>query len=332
MKACRLLVPLVLALANLANLAAGHAADAPGCRDLPDFKRFERSELVACAKKDFAEFILPTGKLESWDYDLKKPNFASKIDLEGRLQQQLYKAPQGPSSAEVYRNYRMDLEGKGFQLLYEARGLEFGPDQGRHFEHSAGFAGQLLGYSPDKARVLAAVREANGTKTYVLVYVVEYADGYHPTIMPQKGQALALVETLQVGDIKDRMTVVSASEIGRALERDGKIAIYGIHFDFNKADIKPESRPSLDEIGRYLRADPQRRLYVVGHTDNVGGFDSNLRLSFARASAVTGELARAYGIDAARLKAAGAGLMAPIATNATEEGRAKNRRVELIAQ
>lgn len=102
-------------------------------------------------------------------------------------------------------------------------------------------------------------------------------------------------------------------------------------FDFNKSDIKPESRSALDEIGKYLKENPERKLRVVGHTDGVGGADSNLKLSQARANAVVKELVAKYADGATRLKAEGAGMSAPIASNDTEEGRAKNRRVELVA-
>lgn len=108
------------------------------------------------------------------------------------------------------------------------------------------------------------------------------------------------------------------------------MTLYGILFDFNKSDIKPQSKPALDEIARYLAADPARRLHVVGHTDGVGGFDFNIKLSQARADAVVAELVRSYGIAAGRLKGNGVGMLAPIASNATDEGRAQNRRVELV--
>jgi outer membrane protein OmpA-like peptidoglycan-associated protein len=127
------------------------------------------------------------------------------------------------------------------------------------------------------------------------------------------------------------MVIVKAREMQQALASTGHINLYGILFDFNKFDVRPDSRPALDEISAFLKSNPDRKLKIVGHTDNVGGAEFNLQLSRARAAAVVNELTAKYGIDAGRLKAEGAGLTRPIATNDTDEGRARNRRVELIA-
>jgi OOP family OmpA-OmpF porin len=325
----RFTLPLV---ALIAMTGAAFAADARGCQDPPDLKRFERSDLVACAGRDYADYLMPLGKLNSWSYAEMKPNFAGKIDLAGRLRQRLYRAPAGPSASEVFQNYKVELEAKGYKTLFESGGLAFGFDQGRYFEAQGKFAGQLMGYSTDNSRVIVAEKEADGKKTHILVYVVEYVSGYHPQIKVDKGRVLVQVDTLESGDLTDRMQLVKAEDIGRGIEKDGKIAIYGILFDFNKSNVRPDSKPALEEIARYLKANPQRRLYVVGHTDAVGGFDSNLALSLARANAVNAALAKDHGIAPARLRAAGAGLIAPVASNADEAGRAKNRRVELVPQ
>ena len=111
-----------------------------------------------------------------------------------------------------------------------------------------------------------------------------------------------------------------------------KVAIYGIYFDFNKADVKPESDPTLIEITKLLSQNPNLKLYVVGHTDNVGKFDYNMKLSQTRANAVIQALVSRYGVDRNRLKSYGVGPLAPVQPNKTEEGRAKNRRVELVEQ
>jgi outer membrane protein OmpA-like peptidoglycan-associated protein len=116
------------------------------------------------------------------------------------------------------------------------------------------------------------------------------------------------------------------------ISSSGHVALYGIYFDTDKADLKPESRPTLQEIARLLKQDAALKLYVVGHTDNVGGFDYNSGLSERRAVAVVKELTANHGIAATRLKAAGVGMLSPVAPNDREEGRTKNRRVELVKQ
>ncbi len=110
------------------------------------------------------------------------------------------------------------------------------------------------------------------------------------------------------------------------------MALYGIYFDTDKAELKPESEPTLVEISKLLKADAKLKLFVVGHTDNVGTFDHNLKLSQASAAAVVAALTKKHGVAAARLTPFGAGPTSPVASNAAEAGRAKNRRVELVAQ
>lgn len=126
--------------------------------------------------------------------------------------------------------------------------------------------------------------------------------------------------------------LIKAEDIYRTIKNEGKVAIYGIYFDFDKADIKPESKPTIEEIAKFLKEHPEIKLYIVGHTDNVGKLEYNMELSKRRAEAVVKELVEKYGIKSDRLKAFGVGPLAPVAPNSTEEGRAKNRRVELVEQ
>jgi outer membrane protein OmpA-like peptidoglycan-associated protein len=122
----------------------------------------------------------------------------------------------------------------------------------------------------------------------------------------------------------------NAESMARDLARTGKSAIYGIYFDFDKAEVKPESEPTLLEIGKLMRGQPELRIHVVGHTDNIGELDYNMDLSRRRAEAVVAALTSRHGIARDRLRPAGVGPLAPAATNVTEEGRALNRRVELV--
>jgi OOP family OmpA-OmpF porin len=126
--------------------------------------------------------------------------------------------------------------------------------------------------------------------------------------------------------------VVSAAAMANDIAQTGHAAVYGIYFDAGKADLKPQSDLTLAEIGKLLTANAQLKLLVVGHTNNVGGLAANLVLSKQRADAVVAALVTRYHVAAARLRASGIGPLAPVATNRTEEGRAKNRRVELVEQ
>ena len=126
--------------------------------------------------------------------------------------------------------------------------------------------------------------------------------------------------------------VADASSMGKSIKETGKAALYGIYFDTGKADVKPESQDALKEIAKLMKNDGTLRLYVVGHTDNTGTLEANLKLSQDRAAAVMNALVTTYGIAGSRLKAHGDGPTAPVASNDTEAGRALNRRVELVKQ
>ena len=126
--------------------------------------------------------------------------------------------------------------------------------------------------------------------------------------------------------------VANADAFSNDLKATGHVAVYGIFFDTGKSEIKPESEQAIGEIARLLRGDTGLKLYVVGHTDAVGRVDANLELSQNRAESVLQALVRSHGIAAGRLTSFGNGPFAPVASNDTEEGRAKNRRVELVKQ
>ena len=122
-----------------------------------------------------------------------------------------------------------------------------------------------------------------------------------------------------------------AAAFSNDLKATGHVAVYGINFDTGKSSIKPESAQTIGQIAKLLKADPGLKLGVVGHTDNVGNVDGNIKLSQDRASAVLQELVRNHGIATARLRGYGCGMFAPVASNDAEVGRAKNRRVELVS-
>jgi outer membrane protein OmpA-like peptidoglycan-associated protein len=122
-----------------------------------------------------------------------------------------------------------------------------------------------------------------------------------------------------------------AAAMGKDIVASGKTVIYGIYFDTGSATIKPESEPALVEMVKLLKSTPALKAFVVGHTDNVGSLELNLKLSGDRADALVKALV-VRGIAPGRLKAAGVGPYCPIGSNASEEGKAKNRRVELVQQ
>lgn len=157
----------------------------------------------------------------------------------------------------------------------------------------------------------------DGKETWIEVGA-EFTGKYWLTIVQKEGMAQDIV--------------ADAAAMGNDLKATGHIALYGIYFDTNKSEVKPESKPALDEIAKLLKQDPGLKLKVVGHTDGTGSLEANMKLSQARGEAVVQALVSQHGIAASRLKGYGVGPLAPVATNDTDEGRAKNRRVELVKQ
>jgi outer membrane protein OmpA-like peptidoglycan-associated protein len=124
----------------------------------------------------------------------------------------------------------------------------------------------------------------------------------------------------------------NAATLSSELTASGHTIVPGIYFDTGKADVKPESGASLKEVAKVLQQNPALRLYVVGHTDNVGTLTSNVSLSNQRAASVLKVLTTRYNVAASRLQAYGDGPYAPVASNDSDDGRARNRRVELVKQ
>jgi outer membrane protein OmpA-like peptidoglycan-associated protein len=136
-----------------------------------------------------------------------------------------------------------------------------------------------------------------------------------------------VVETPLTQDV-----VATAAALSSGISGAGHVVVNGILFDTAKADVKPESDPALQEVAKLLKGDHSLKVYVVGHTDNAGAFAANMDLSKRRAAAVVAMLTTRYGVSAAQLQPIGDGPTAPVASNDSEDGRALNRRVELVKQ
>jgi OmpA-OmpF porin, OOP family len=139
-------------------------------------------------------------------------------------------------------------------------------------------------------------------------------------------------QTIVVDKELPEEVVANAAALSTGLNGVGHIVVNGILFDTGNADVKPESDPALQEVAKMLKENSALKVYVVGHTDNVGGLAANVDLSKRRAAAVVATLTTKYGIPAAQLQPYGDGPYAPVASNKSEDGRTLNRRVELVEQ
>jgi outer membrane protein OmpA-like peptidoglycan-associated protein len=219
------------------------------------------------------------------------------VTIEGRVQVNFYAVKDGAtaaSSLQIRRNYENALKKMGAAFVYSGVMPE-------SFEDTRSAAELTVG------------RVARGGGT-VWLEAFPWNDGND--------------YSLSVVQIEAMKQDVTAGELLKTLEAEGRVALY-INFDTGKASIKPESQAVIDQVAEMLKGSPGLRLAVEGHTDNVGSAAANQTLSANRAQAVAAALA-AKGVEAGRLTTAGWGQERPIADNATAEGRAKNRRVELV--
>jgi OOP family OmpA-OmpF porin len=185
----------------------------------------------------------------------------------------------------------------------------------RNYQSAAAAIGGEVVYE-DQSRTTIVVAKG-GNETWVDVSPIP--NGYEYSLTIVERQAM-------------RQNVLANAEAFKAgLAQAGHVEVPGIFFDTGKSEVKPESDAALKEVVKLLQADPALGVWVVGHTDNTGAEDMNVSLSQARATAVLKALSQ-MGIAPTRLAAHGAGPYAPVAENKTEAGRAKNRRVELVAR
>jgi OOP family OmpA-OmpF porin len=193
---------------------------------------------------------------------------------------------------------------------------------------------------PSTASKAQVVRNMN-TAMRRAGYTMVYDSGDYGDFTGRMGKTWFQIEIGGGGAIRETIVkeitltqdvVANAAELSASLTTSGHSVVNGILFDTGKAEVKPESAAALQEVVKLLQQDPKLRIYVVGHTDNVGALAANLELSKRRAAAVVQVLTAQFGVAAARLEPFGAGPCAPIASNETEDGRSSNRRVEIVKQ
>jgi outer membrane protein OmpA-like peptidoglycan-associated protein len=323
MSAMRLSVPFSLTATLIVSVLAAGAAiakDIPGAKDHPLVGRYTGSEIFTYKTEDFKEqrFLNTALDLKA---DGEALTEANSLKVEGKITDIRYNAPKDRSSLEIMRNYEESLKSKGFEPVFSCANETCFKGKASTFRLAFAAGDALTGSRYDNGvRYLLAKAARPEGDTYAAIFLGDNKMG-------------PLVHVI-VADTKpmqgDQIAFVDAGAMAKSIAANGHVSLYGIQFDFDKAEIKPDSRPTLDEIAKFLKANPDIALVVTGHTDAKGGFDYNVDLSKRRAQAVAADLTGKYGIAAARLTPFGAGMSAPVATNDDEAGRAKNRRVELV--
>ena len=315
-------------LAILATISV-LAADLPGSKDPPGMKRYEGSEIIGYRPARFDEYLLPLGRQLTYVPLV----FQKSQKVEGLVSRYAYVAPLGRTPSEVMQNYKLEFTRLGLVTMYEKGANEqgwFGPTFSNISNED--HLGQILCCNESQERLLVG-RSKDPQPTYYEIFVTSYKDGIIPPRLAKvvaKDRAMAEIVVIAPQKLEQKMVFVNADEMKRSIADTGRVALYGLYFDTDKDTMRADSAPTMQEIARLMRANPQMKLRVVGHTDDQGASSYNLDLSRRRAASVVQQLVSRYGITASRLDSFGAGLYAPVTSNQTEDGRAKNRRVELV--
>lgn len=288
------------ALCLLAAAPVSAQEDAEGCKDHPLFTRMPKMRIVGCESSQFDQRKFPVGQMGKGEEILKS------VEVEGPvswISYELADESTPPSGLQIMRNFEAAAKKAGGTIEgqwpgwckanYDQEGM---PDMGNGCT-SFGLTMKFL---------------RGGKETWVFMQASESAGAYQLMVSERE----AMKQDLAVNELADK------------LAKDGFVSL-SVNFDTGKTTIKPDSARTLDDAAGALKLAADLKVEVGGHTDNVGAAEANLKLSQGRAQAVMAALVE-RGVKADRLTAKGYGQTAPVADNRTEEGRARNRRVELV--
>jgi OmpA-OmpF porin, OOP family len=275
----------------LCHASVALAQDAEGCKDHPLLNRMPGYVISSCRIAEFDAATFQHG-----------PTAAEKTEtVEGRVTQIRYDKSEAPlaSHLQIARNYQNAIKAAGGEVM--------GGGNPEYVQVVHAFGAPQSGHHGAVLRLKKSGKE---------VWVAVAPEGHGSTYQLFIAEREAMAQAINAGDL-----------LG-SLNKTGFVAIY-LNFDTGKAVLQPDAAPQLEQMAQLLKSNAGLKVEVGGHTDNVGDAGANQKLSDARAQTVMQELVK-RGIAVARLTAKGFGQTIPVADNRLEDGRAKNRRVELV--
>ncbi|MES2825109.1 MAG: OmpA family protein [Pseudomonadota bacterium] len=314
------------------------AADVNGAKDHPLISRYQGSELAAAETVPFEMNSVPMNYDDYDGYEWTKTQ-----SIEGSRTRLIYLSPVGRGAFEVQKNYETALLQAGATKI-----LSCAPKQpcaraaASLHQDAVGWVSSLV-YAKKNASADSALNLLRANLNHGLYQLTRANEIYYVTIMSGQpdgtetedltGRVGTFVEIIQPKAMETgKVNVLSVDAMNKGLVAEGKIVLYGIFFDTDKTEVKPESKGQLMEMAKLLNANKTMKVFIVGHTDNQGVLANNLVLSQNRAAAIVAILVNEFKVAAAQLNAKGVANFSPLATNQTDSGRAKNRRVELVVQ
>lgn len=290
--------------------------------------RYPGSKIIYYFQKDYNElkFAIQPAKPE------KEPQ--KWLEVSGHQTSIVYEIPLGKSTVEVMKNYQDAFKANDAEILFECKG---GDCDGTTAWYNAKFFEKV--YGKDNRQSNGEISHYFDFGTYHVsqrymvgkittsdkIYYVEI--GMTPTY---DGKPVKVcVEVIEQETLESGLIAINADVIKDTLEKEGKLILDGILFDTGKTDLKPSSFEVIEMVAQYLNTNPKAQVYIVGHTDDIGNFGDNTLLSEGRALRVAQALQN-FGDFQERVTPLGVGPACPVVTNETEEGRMKNRRVEIV--
>lgn len=317
----------VLSLALLWTSFAS-AEDIAGVQEHPLISRYPGQEIRWQHIENFMPYRVATGPVTGYRA------IDDWIDVEGRVTRTFYRYEGSDRTyGEIYKNYLDALTAEDFEILGQGNSPDrkgAGVGSRRWLEvvyrenavTKPGEVGKFFAgtsSSGGAGSIVARKERAAGT-VYVVLSVEQHSANYVGT----------LIDIIEVEAAETGLISVDAEAIGADIEEYGRVVLDGLYFDFDKATLQSQSQATLEQIALFLKGHADTRFYVVGHTDSVGTFAYNQKLSADRARTVVDTLRESYGVAPGQLEPHGVGPLSPVFSNGSDAGREKNRRVELV--
>ncbi len=329
MKKITLLLTALVLMASMNLIAQDppRTEDKEGAKDYPGISRYEGAVIQEYNTINYTDFYLGLDEPVGKDFMGHGKFFNKYLEVKGKLYNNQYLIPIEEGILKVYDNYKDALTKAGYTILYEEHNKDecFYSDDYYVRDGFSKFTRDAYGFSCNGQDYYYIV--AKGVKDSIDVYVNLFI-----TVAGNYGQDFVSVFQSVIEAVPLELGLVKAENIAQNIEVFGHSIFYDIHFATGSAEIDAKSDNQINEIAKYLKAHPDKKFYIVGHTDNVGNFSSNMTLSENRAKAVINMLTSKYGVDAAQLTAHGIANLCPVTSNSTDAGKARNRRVEIVEQ
>ena len=287
--------------------------------DHPLISRYAGAKLTHRTDTEYSEVRLPTGIANN---NKQVPH----LTLAGKSTLLHYEASKDQSTLQVFRNYQQALKDAGFNILFSCEHQSCGDEQRKLLWQGSPDWNRFKSYlsnsndKDDDYRMLTAHKTVNKQDIYLSIYVLKASGSTNVNIAH---------DIVELSSMQTNRVSIDTAYLQNELSRSGKVVLHGLHFATDSASLLAESDTALAVITDYLKTHPSQQFYVVGHTDNSGSHSHNIQLSKARANSVLQALIK-QGISTERLLAEGVGAMSPQQHNANTEGKAANRRVELV--